>query len=365
MPKGQYNIEVTGTKNAKSVVYTELAHFNDAAQNIIMPDGELSVQIDRPAAGELAGVLVGGLNSITKEDANVVAGSEVKITLKVEDHTVSDSPQENAMKALATQDATLDFLNLSLVKQVNAGAETDYGSDNTKLLQIVISFDFTGKKDIAIYRYHGSQAQKIIEAANSDGERIDVAADKKSVTLYAKKFSLYAIGYTEDNGNGGNSGNGGGYYPGGGGSVSPRNIITLPTISSGTIIADKKTASKGEKVTITVTPDNGFVVDKVTVTDKNGKDIEVKYANGKYTFVMSATDVKIDVTFKDANDTTGEADSPTEEAKVPTSKEIKANSFDLNAGFKVSTSEKISRLHGARLMEQMDTMYMLHTVVMP
>ena len=114
-----------------------------------------------------------------------------------------------------------------------------------------------------------------------------------------------------------------------------------------------------------MTPDNGFVVDKVTVTDKNGKDIEVKYANGKYTFVMSATDVKIDVTFKDANDTTGEADSPTEEAKVPTSKEIKANSFDLNAGFKVSTSEKISRLHGARLMEQMDTMYMLHTVVMP
>ena len=55
-----------------------------------------------------------------------------------------------------------------------------------------------------------------------------------------------------------------------------------------------KNAAKGDTVTITVTPDSGYKVDKVTVTNANGNTITVTdKGNGKYTFTMPASKVTV------------------------------------------------------------------------
>ncbi len=85
----------------------------------------------------------------------------------------------------------------------------------------------------------------------------------------------------------------------GGGTVVKRYDVTLADTDNGSITATHKRASKNSTVTITATPDEGYVVDAVTVTEKDGDKVEVtKKDDNKYTFKMPASDVTVKVTFK-------------------------------------------------------------------
>ena len=94
---------------------------------------------------------------------------------------------------------------------------------------------------------------------------------------------------------GGNSSSGGGSS-----SSSSKNEVTVDKkTENGIVKIDKDTASKGSTVTITVTPDEGYEVDEIKVTDESGNEIKVTdKGNGKYTFTMPATDVDIKADFK-------------------------------------------------------------------
>ena len=63
-----------------------------------------------------------------------------------------------------------------------------------------------------------------------------------------------------------------------------------------------KSASKGDTVTVTVKPDSGYVLETLTVTDKNGNELTLKdKGNGKYTFTMPAGKVEVKATFMEDN----------------------------------------------------------------
>ena len=62
----------------------------------------------------------------------------------------------------------------------------------------------------------------------------------------------------------------------------------------GSISISPSKASKGETVTVTVKPDDGYTVKTVTVTDQNGNKIPVtNLGNGKFTFKMPDSTVEI------------------------------------------------------------------------
>lgn len=87
---------------------------------------------------------------------------------------------------------------------------------------------------------------------------------------------------------------------GGGGSVSTYSV-TVGKTENGSASVSPKSASKGDTVTITVTPDKGYVLETLTVLDKNDKEIKLTEKNGKYTFTMPAGKVEVKVTFMDDN----------------------------------------------------------------
>ena len=81
--------------------------------------------------------------------------------------------------------------------------------------------------------------------------------------------------------------------------VVTRYDVIVSDTDNGTITATHKRASKNSTVTITATPDEGYVVDAVTVTEKDGDKVEVtKKDDNKYTFKMPASDVTVKATFK-------------------------------------------------------------------
>jgi hypothetical protein len=90
---------------------------------------------------------------------------------------------------------------------------------------------------------------------------------------------------------------------GGGGGTVTTYTVTTATATNGKVTVSPTSAAKGATVTITVTPNSGYAVDKITVTDANGKSVTVTEKDGKYTFSMPAAKVTVAATFKAADQT--------------------------------------------------------------
>lgn len=87
------------------------------------------------------------------------------------------------------------------------------------------------------------------------------------------------------------------YVPG-----APTYPATAPAVPNGTVAVSPANASKGANVTVTVKPNEGYVLETLTVTDKNGDELKLTdKGNGKYTFTMPGSKVEVKATFMEDN----------------------------------------------------------------
>ena len=92
------------------------------------------------------------------------------------------------------------------------------------------------------------------------------------------------------------------YISSGSSSYDPTYSVTVDKTENGSVTVSPKSASKGSTVTITVKPDSGYVLETLTVTDKNGNELTLKdKGDGKYTFTMPAGKVEVKATFMEDN----------------------------------------------------------------
>ena len=101
---------------------------------------------------------------------------------------------------------------------------------------------------------------------------------------------------------------------GGGSSSSDRSYaVTAPSTKNGDVTVSPKNASKGDRVTITVTPDKGYELDKLTVKDASGNKLKLTdKGNGKYTFTMPGSKVTVSAEFVEEQAASIFADVPTD-----------------------------------------------------
>lgn len=82
----------------------------------------------------------------------------------------------------------------------------------------------------------------------------------------------------------------------------PRYDVAVSDGAHGSVTVSPKSASKGSTVTVTVTPDKGYALETLAVTDKNGNALDLTdQGGGKYTFTMSSGPVTVTATFMDDN----------------------------------------------------------------
>ena len=111
------------------------------------------------------------------------------------------------------------------------------------------------------------------------------AIDETAKTITYTVISDGSLPPTEDEG--GSSGSGSTTY-----------AVSVETATNGTVSVSPRNASKGATVTITVTPNEGYVLGTLTATDANGDTISLSNeGDGKYTFTMPASRVTVSATF--------------------------------------------------------------------
>ena len=81
-------------------------------------------------------------------------------------------------------------------------------------------------------------------------------------------------------------------------SGSTRYTVSVEDTDNGSVEVSPTRASKGSTVTVTVKPDEGYELDELTVTDKNGESVKLTdKGDGKYTFKMPASKVTVEAVF--------------------------------------------------------------------
>ena len=101
-----------------------------------------------------------------------------------------------------------------------------------------------------------------------------------------------------------------------GGSHRYDGYITIINPKNGSVSVSDDWADEDQKITLTITPDKGYVVDKIEIVDAEGDKIDAKKVedeDNEYTFRMANCDVTVTVTFKEEGKTTTEDKEETEE----------------------------------------------------
>ena len=96
------------------------------------------------------------------------------------------------------------------------------------------------------------------------------------------------------------------------GGSSTRYTVSAPSaVEGGKVAVSSSRASRGSTVTVTVTPDEGYELDALTVTDSDGNTLTLTdKGDGKYTFTMPRGAVEISASFKAVEEEPQPSDFP-------------------------------------------------------
>lgn len=186
---------------------------------------------------------------------------------------------------------TFALSNPNVVAEVNGNAYTSFQDAvnavaNGGTIEIV-----GGNKN---YTATISGSSKTFTVKNTLDSDITVKVNNDSKTV-GKNNGTQSFTYTKPS-SGGSSG----------GSSSGKTTykVTTSAVNNGGVNASPSNAEKGAAITITLSPDKGYKLDKLTVTDGSGKTVStVKKSDTVYTFTMPASAVKVGVSYVKATET--------------------------------------------------------------
>ena len=186
---------------------------------------------------------------------------------------------------------TFALSNPNVVAEVNGNAYTSFQDAvnavaNGGTIEIV-----GGNKN---YTATISGSSKTFTVKNTLDSDITVKVNNDSKTV-GKDNGTQSFTYTKPS-SGGSSG----------GSSSGKTTykVTTSAVNNGGVNASPSSAEKGATITITLSPDKGYKLDKLTVTDGSGKTVStVKKSDTVYTFTMPASAVNVGVSYVKATET--------------------------------------------------------------
>lgn len=247
-------------------------------------------------------------NSVTLETKPLTVSEATKVSVTIPAFAnkkvyIDHANGKNLYVATADENGKIEFTtngfspftftlsNPNVVAEVNGNAYTSFQDAvnavaNGGTIEIV-----GGNKN---YTATISGSSKTFTVKNTLDSDITVKVNNDSKTV-GKNNGTQSFTYTKPS-SGGSSG----------GSSSGKTTykVTTSAVNNGGVNASPSSAEKGATITITLSPDKGYKLDKLTVTDGSGKTVStVKKSDTVYTFTMPASAVKVGVSYVKATET--------------------------------------------------------------
>ena len=177
-----------------------------------------------------------------------------------------------------TVEAGLDLDNLSHITDVAVG---ETFTDTLAYSAVKITVPHTADE----WKSSSTQHWQVCTVCEEEFNRADHTFSGSTCTV---------CGYTKSSGGGSSSS--------GGSSSAPTYAPTVTQPENGTVTVSPKAPKKGDTVTITPKPEDGYTVEQILVTDKNGDPVKVTdNGDGTYSFTQPAGKVTVKATFMEDN----------------------------------------------------------------
>lgn len=284
IPAGEYNIVAVYEGVTQTIMIT-VTDSDISNANIQMPEGAKNSVLE--IASDTPDIVVGFLNQqFTASDDTYIgtSGNTVEIKLAVDEQSKDEANGAGKIQELAGGQTIGMYLDMTLTKtKTGTTTSTETLTSSERLLKIIVPYDFTGKTNVIVYRYHNSMAQAMTEAAYSSDTPTEecymVNTSGKQVIIWTKSFSTYAISFLN--------------------AYTISYDITVPTGLTGGSISPSGTVSvtKGGSKTFTITPYTGYVISDVLVDGKSvGSVSSYTFSNITAAHTISAVFAKSDKT---------------------------------------------------------------------
>jgi len=120
----------------------------------------------------------------------------------------------------------------------------------------------------------------------------------KGIQFVVTGLSPISVGWEKDGGSSHPSGGGSSSGGGSGSSADSGYAVTIKKSEHGKVTSSRGSAGKGDAVTLTVTPDSGYVLETLAVTDSRGDALKLAdKGDGKYAFTMPGRAVTVTASF--------------------------------------------------------------------
>ena len=272
--------------------------FNFAAPSNLMYDGNVKV------ATVTAKDNVTGIGRITVKyykDGNPVTADDVKdvgtYTVKID---VAEGQNYNAATDLTDSNWIFTINPAVLTVTPNALSKTAGAADPE------LTYTVSGAQNGETPAFTGTLSRAPGDTAGIYAINKGTLALKDNGTFKASNYTLKlsdtTVNFTINN----RTSSGGSHSSG---SSTPKYTVSVPSgTTGGTVKSNVSSAAKGSTVTVTVTPQDGYKLDKLTVADEKGNTITATdKGDNKYTFTMPSSKVTVTPSFSKIEETKPEA----------------------------------------------------------
>lgn len=284
------DVNISSARHAIRVDGAVTATINGGEYNLIPASGRTQHAVNASGGANVTiegGTFVGPAGTASDSGSAVKVQADTTVTIKDGSFSGGKNDTLSSSGALIITGGTYDQDPATYVAEGYEAVE-DSGAWTVQPKTYTITFDSNGGSDVSSVTYAFGATIENLPVPTRSGYRFD-GWGAVPATMPAEDLTLTAQWSRISSGGGG-----------GGGSASY--AIDVEDAKNGDISVSPSRASSGTTVTITVDPDNGYVLETLTVLDKNGKEIELtNKGDRKYTFKMPSGKVTIEATFMEDN----------------------------------------------------------------
>jgi len=276
IPDGEYNIVIT--KNGQMITLHIKVNGSDFTYKgqIILPKANKNSKLNI-IGSDTPNIVENGLDDLFQDsdiydDTSKQTGGtiEIRLTVQKDDNASEKEIVSAQMSTHGYKSGIMLDVNIEKTVTDTSGGVADQSQitslDDALTLMIPLPEELQGKYEYTVYRTHdyggttGVKVDKITTTRNANNEYIEISGDKTYLTLHAKFFSTYAIGYKDKKKKSSSTAT----------PTTQSYTITVKESNGGSISpSGSVSVEKGKDKTFTFKPKEGYIISDVLIDGKS------------------------------------------------------------------------------------------------